>query len=103
MAQSASADTSRRDFLKVSAVAGASLTALAVAPAVHAAGGDTLKIGLIGCGNRGTGAAAQALNADANASCCKTCSTAGSRHTSPGAGRGNAAIVASSASATSFT
>ena len=27
-------------------------------------GGETLKIGLIGCGGRGTGAAAQALNAD---------------------------------------
>src|SRR5438552_7304786 len=66
LSQSASADASRRDFLKVSAVAGASLTALAVAPAVHAAGGDTLRIGLIGCGNRGTGAATQALNADKN-------------------------------------
>src|SRR5262249_50007241 len=29
--------------------------------------GDTLKIGLIGCGGRGTGAAAQALNADKDA------------------------------------
>ncbi|MBI1915558.1 MAG: Gfo/Idh/MocA family oxidoreductase [Planctomycetes bacterium] len=66
LSQSTSSDASRRDFLKVSAVAGASLTALAVAPAVHAAGGDTLKIGLIGCGNRGTGAATQALNADKN-------------------------------------
>src|SRR5207244_428178 len=66
LSQSFSSDASRRDFLKVSAVAGASLTALAVAPAVHAAGGDTLKIGLIGCGNRGTGAATQSLNADKN-------------------------------------
>jgi predicted dehydrogenase len=31
---------------------------------VHAAGSETLKIGLIGCGGRGTGAAAQALKAD---------------------------------------
>jgi predicted dehydrogenase len=53
----------RRGFLKTSAAAGA---VLAVAPAVHAAGGDTLKIGLIGCGSRGTGAAAQALSADKN-------------------------------------
>src|SRR5207249_3550838 len=55
---------SRRDFLKASAVAGATLTALA--PAVHAAGGDALKVGLVGCGGRGTGAASQALRADRN-------------------------------------
>src|SRR6266699_1445001 len=66
LSQPASSAASRRDYLKTSAVAGASLTALAVAPAVHAAGGDTLKVGLIGCGNRGTGAATQALNADKN-------------------------------------
>src|SRR5437773_8146028 len=53
---------SRRDFLKT-ATAGA---ALAVAPHVHAAGGDTLRVGLIGCGGRGTGAASQALRADRN-------------------------------------
>src|SRR5262249_31478981 len=56
----------RRDFLKTSAVAGASLAALSVAPAVHAAGGDTLRVGLVGCGGRGTGAATQALRADKN-------------------------------------
>jgi myo-inositol 2-dehydrogenase / D-chiro-inositol 1-dehydrogenase len=56
--------SSRRTFLKTSAAAGASLVALA--PAVHAAGNDTLRIGLIGCGNRGTGAATQALKADPN-------------------------------------
>lgn len=50
----------RRTFLKASAVA-----ALA-APAVHAASGDTLRVGLIGCGGRGTGAAQQALRADKN-------------------------------------
>src|SRR5947208_4003285 len=32
----------------------------------HAAGGDTLKVGLVGCGGRGTGAAEQALTADKN-------------------------------------
>ncbi len=53
----------RRDFLTAGAAA-ASLAALA--PAVHAAGSDILKIGLIGCGGRGTGAANQALNADSN-------------------------------------
>jgi predicted dehydrogenase len=53
--------TTRRDFL-LSAAA----TALS-APLVHAGGVDeTLKVGLIGCGGRGTGAAEQALNADSN-------------------------------------
>ena len=55
--------SSRREFLKTSAVAvaGAGLVS-ALAPPVHAAGSDTLKIALIGCGNRGTGALVQALN-----------------------------------------
>lgn len=54
--------TSRRDFLKTSAA----LAGAALAPHVHAAGSDVLRIGLIGCGGRGTGAAAQALQADPN-------------------------------------
>jgi myo-inositol 2-dehydrogenase/D-chiro-inositol 1-dehydrogenase len=42
----------------------ASLAAAAlVAPPVHAAGSDILKIGLVGCGGRGSGAALQALTA----------------------------------------
>ncbi|MCA9103635.1 MAG: Gfo/Idh/MocA family oxidoreductase [Planctomycetales bacterium] len=58
---------SRRDFLRTStAVAGTSLAGLTLARSVHAAGDDTLKVGLIGCGGRGTGAAKQALNADDN-------------------------------------
>src|SRR5262249_24531761 len=40
--------------------------ATAAVPLVHAQGSDVLKVGLIGCGGRGTGAAAQALNADRN-------------------------------------
>src|SRR6187551_1735068 len=54
---------SRRDFLKTSAatVAGLGLAG-ALAPPVHAAGSDTIKIALIGCGNRGTGALVQALS-----------------------------------------
>jgi predicted dehydrogenase len=54
---------SRRNFLKASAAIAAGATA---APHVHAAGGDTLRVGLVGCGGRGTGAAAQALSADKN-------------------------------------
>ena len=44
----------RRDFLKASTAAAAGLGLL---PNVHAKGNDTIKVGLIGCGGRGTGAA----------------------------------------------
>ena len=55
----------RRDFLKGSAAvaAGAALAGgLSVSRSAHAQGGDTLKGVLIGCGGRGTGAAANYLN-----------------------------------------
>ncbi len=59
--------TTRRTFLKASAAATAATTAHWLgAGGVHAAGSDVLKVGLIGCGGRGTGAATQALNADKN-------------------------------------
>ena len=60
---------SRRDFLKGSTaavVAGSLGGQLALAPRVFAAGSDVLKVGLVGCGGRGTGAASQALHADPN-------------------------------------
>jgi predicted dehydrogenase len=53
---------SRRAFLKTTAVAGT----MAAIPNVHAAGSDVLRVGLVGCGDRGTGAASQALAADSN-------------------------------------
>jgi myo-inositol 2-dehydrogenase / D-chiro-inositol 1-dehydrogenase len=56
--------SSRRDFLKAStvAVAGAALSgSLGIARSAHAAGGEELKVALIGCGFRGTGAASQIL------------------------------------------
>lgn len=56
---------SRRQFLKTSALAAGALGAGTIAN-VHAGGGDTLRIGLIGCGGRGTGAAENAVNADSN-------------------------------------
>ncbi|HEY7312439.1 MAG TPA: Gfo/Idh/MocA family oxidoreductase [Gemmataceae bacterium] len=62
---SASAAT-RRDFLAGAAAAAAGATLASLAPNVHAAGSDVLRIGLIGCGSRGTGAAEQALKADKN-------------------------------------
>ncbi|HEY2841190.1 MAG TPA: Gfo/Idh/MocA family oxidoreductase, partial [Pirellulales bacterium] len=58
---------SRRNFLKTSTVAvvGGSLAAtLGPARMAHAGEEDTIKIGLIGCGGRGTGAAAQALRTE---------------------------------------
>ncbi|NLS96942.1 MAG: Gfo/Idh/MocA family oxidoreductase [Planctomycetaceae bacterium] len=53
---------SRRHFLRTAAAA--SGTVLALQRSAHASGSDILKVGLIGCGGRGTGAAANALNAD---------------------------------------
>lgn len=54
---------SRREFLKASAAVATTIGATAAARA-QTSPGDTLRIGLIGCGGRGTGAAAQALAAD---------------------------------------
>jgi predicted dehydrogenase len=57
-------NASRRSFL---AGAGAVAASAALdAPLVHASGRSTLKVGLVGCGGRGTGAATQAMNADAD-------------------------------------
>lgn len=57
-----SRDVTRRKFLERSSAA--SIT-LAAAPFVHAAeAGGKLKLGLVGCGGRGAGAANQALTAD---------------------------------------
>jgi len=53
----------RRDFLKTSAAAAAAVN-LRIARSAYAAGSDTLRVGLVGCGGRGTGAAGQALAAD---------------------------------------
>ena len=64
---SSSSDASRRGFLKTSAVAaaGASLLAgLNPVRAAHVGGNDTIRIGLVGCGGRGRGAAEQALNTE---------------------------------------
>ena len=57
--------TTRRDFLKTSgrALAGAALVApLATPRAGYAAEDNTIRIALVGCGGRGTGAAANALS-----------------------------------------
>ena len=57
---------SRRHFLKTSTTA-AGLTiigGLGIERAAHAAYDDTIKIALVGCGGRGTGAASQALSTE---------------------------------------
>ena len=56
----------RRSFLKGTAAAALAGTTLSLARSAHAAGGDTIKIGLIGCGGRGSGAAVNALVSDKN-------------------------------------
>ena len=67
----ASTSVTRRDFVKTSAgvIVGslaAGLPACAVpAAGVHVQGSDKLRIALVGCGGRGTGAASDALHADA--------------------------------------
>lgn len=59
----------RRDFLKQSTIAAVGATLLSQAVPVHGAyagGDDLIRVGLIGCGGRGTGAAAQALSTAGN-------------------------------------
>ena len=61
-----SSSPTRRGFLSATAATAIGTLATSVARNVHAAGNDQLKVGLIGCGGRGSGAATQALNADPN-------------------------------------
>ena len=56
-------EKSRREFLKDSAkLVAATAIAQSAIPFVHAAESNTVKIALIGCGGRGTGAASQAMS-----------------------------------------
>ena len=62
---SKSSTNTRRDFIKKSTilVAGSTVAGnLQIARAAHAYGDEVIKIGLVGCGGRGTGAAVQAMN-----------------------------------------
>lgn len=63
------APSSRRQFLKTSSSAvlgGALITHLPFAGSSFAQNADTLRVGLVGCGGRGSGAAIDALSADKN-------------------------------------
>jgi predicted dehydrogenase len=55
---------SRRDFLKTTAAAavGTSIAGREIITGAYAGGNDAIRIGLIGCGGRGTGAVSDALN-----------------------------------------
>ncbi len=56
---------SRRSFLKKGTIVSAAALA-ATAPAVHAAGSDMIKLGIIGCGGRGRGAVIDSLTGNPN-------------------------------------
>src|SRR5438045_3137958 len=62
MSNSKQADVSRREVLAAAGgVAAASVLAGVALPQVHAQGNDLIKVALVGCGGRGTGAAINAL------------------------------------------
>src|SRR5687767_2011812 len=68
--QTSSAAPSRRGFLTGSAVAAAGVFGAGItgrAGPARGASREPLRVGLIGCGGRGTGAATQALRADPDA------------------------------------
>src|SRR5436190_23723565 len=53
---------SRRDFLKTTGLVAASAFSQAAVPLVHAGESNMIQVALVGCGGRGTGAAANALS-----------------------------------------
>ena len=56
-------NTSRREFLKdTGRIAAASAIAAGIAPRMYAGQSNTIKVALVGCGGRGTGAASNALS-----------------------------------------
>ena len=55
-------DGSRRKFLKGAGITAGAAAMAAFMPRIHAAGDDTIRVALIGCGGRGTGAADQTLS-----------------------------------------
>ena len=67
--------TTRRDFLKSSTVVASAAVsgALGIQNSAFAGGSDIIRVGMIGCGGRNTGAAAQALTADPGARLVAMC------------------------------
>lgn len=68
MTQEQNSNVSRRDFVKTSAVAGGAAVAgfSAISRSAFAQGSDTIKVGLVGCGGRGSGAARDCAESDPN-------------------------------------
>ncbi len=68
MSKQTEGSASRRDFLKTSAAVGAAAMAanLSLLSNVHADGNDVIRVGLVGCGGRGTGAAEQCVRGGEN-------------------------------------
>ncbi|CAN5330911.1 Gfo/Idh/MocA family oxidoreductase [soil metagenome] len=58
------AGLSRRSFVQAAAAAGAAATVLPISARAQAVGNSTIKVALVGCGGRGSGAANEALNND---------------------------------------
>src|SRR3974377_1509498 len=53
---------SRRDFMKASGMVAAAALSQTAVPLVHAGECNLIQVALVGCGGRGTGAAANALS-----------------------------------------
>ena len=71
---SSASPVSRRIFLKGSTLLAASIgSGLSIARGAYAAGSDVIRIGMIGCGGRCAGAAAEALRADPGARLVAMC------------------------------
>ena len=63
MSSSTPSEPTRRRFIKrTGQLAAASALAATATPHVHAAEDNTIRVALIGCGGRGTGAAANAMS-----------------------------------------
>jgi predicted dehydrogenase len=63
-AQNGAGQPTRRDFVKTTAaVAAAGAAVMSVPKGVYAAGNGVIKVGLVGCGGRGSGAALNAMHA----------------------------------------
>ncbi len=67
--------TTRRDFLKASTVAASAAVSgtQGINHSLYAAGSNIIRVGMVGCGGRCTGAAAQALTADPGAQLVAMC------------------------------
>ena len=56
----------RRDTMKMGVAAGAALSLGSIASKAYAQADNTIRVGVIGCGGRGTGAAHNTLSGNAN-------------------------------------